>query len=167
MRHTIPHFTSPTKSGDITWPVSVYIWVEWIEQILSEPWQPHCHQAFPTNLKPFWCSLLQAYLSPIALDRKEGSLLTPPTRCLRIRSPPWLREKDSNQRPPTYEDGELPLLYPAIFSLWLYKYYTINFSFCQNLCRKGKMEALLSRFTNHGRGREIWTPDLRFPKPAP
>lgn len=28
----------------------------------------------------------------------------------------WSREPDSNRRPPAYETGEQPLLYPAIFS---------------------------------------------------
>lgn len=33
-----------------------------------------------------------------------------------VSVPTWLREKESNQRPPAYGAGELPLLYPAILN---------------------------------------------------
>ena len=56
MRHTIPHFTSPTKSGDITWPVSVcslfltYILYQKIWEKSNYLWPPATKQQAAINI---------------------------------------------------------------------------------------------------------------------
>ena len=44
-----------------------------------------------------------------------------------------MRGKDSNLRPPAYEAGELPVLYPAMFMLQRYKLF---FEFTNYLSKK-------------------------------
>ena len=86
--------------------------MEWDEQPLAMPRHPLCRQALlQQTSKPFRCLFLQTYLSPIAPDRREGSLLAPPTRCLRIKGRHLGCRHRIRTSSPGYEPGELPLLH--------------------------------------------------------
>ena len=52
----------------------------------------------------------------VVVERCKSVCKTTACNGFNVSVPTWLREKESNQRPPAYEAGELPLLYPAVLS---------------------------------------------------
>ena len=90
--------------------------MEWDEQPLALPRHPLCRQALlQQNLKAFSVLALRASLSPTALDRKEGYLLSTTHSVLalfKVHRGLGCDGWDSNPRFPAYEAGDLATSLP-------------------------------------------------------